>query len=41
MRKDHGVKTALKDLADIYDLEVMEKEKGFYIIRAKVIDRES
>ena len=41
MRKDHGVKTALKDLSDIYDLEVMEKEKGFYIIRAKVIDRES
>ena len=39
MRKDHGVKTAIKDLSDVYEIEVMEKDKGFYIIRAKVIDR--
>ena len=33
MRKDHGAKTAIKDISDIYNTEVVCKEKGFFIIR--------
>ena len=33
MRKDHGVKTAIKDISDIYNVEVIAKEKGFFIIK--------
>jgi len=33
MRKDHGAKTAIKDVEDIYNCEIIEKEKGFFIIR--------
>ena len=33
MRKDHGAKTAIKDISDLYNVEVIEKEKGFFIIK--------
>ena len=33
MRKDHGAKTAIKDISDIYNVEIIEKEKGFFIIK--------
>ena len=34
IRKDQGVKSILKNLEDIYDLKVMEKSKGFYVVLA-------
>ena len=33
MRKDHGVKTMVKELEEIYNVEILEKDKGFYIVR--------
>ena len=33
MRKDHGAKTAIRDISDIYNVEVICKEKGFFIIK--------
>ena len=33
MRKDHGAKTAIKDISDIYNCEIINKEKGFFIIK--------
>ena len=33
MRKDHGAKTAIKDISDIYNTEVICKEKGFFVIK--------
>ena len=33
MRKDHGAKTAIRDISDIYKTEVLEKEKGFFVIK--------
>ena len=33
MRKDHGVKSMIKELESIFDVEVMNKDKGFYIIK--------
>lgn len=35
IRKNHGAETIMKLLADTYDMEVIEKSKGFYIIVAK------
>ena len=35
VNKDQGAKSLLKDLSEIYDAEVVRKNKGFYIIRAK------
>lgn len=35
VNKDQGAKSLLKDLSEIYDTEVVRKNKGFYIIRAK------
>ncbi len=35
MRKDQGAKSAIKDLANDYQLDVLKKENGFYIIRGK------
>lgn len=34
INKDQGAKTIVKKLSDIYDVEVVNKNKGFYIIRA-------
>ncbi len=33
MRKDHGAKTAIKDISDLYNCEIIMKEKGFFIIK--------
>jgi len=33
MRKDHGVKSMLKELETTYKIEIIEREKGFYIIK--------
>jgi 16S rRNA (guanine1207-N2)-methyltransferase len=33
MRKDHGAKTAIKDISDIYETEIISREKGFFIIK--------
>ena len=38
IRKDQGVKSAIKEISDIYLTEVVKKDKGFYIVRAKTID---
>lgn len=35
IRKDQGAKSAIKHLEEIYDVEVVTKSKGFYIIKAK------
>ena len=33
MRKDHGAKTAIRDISDLYKVEVLAKEKGFFVIK--------
>lgn len=33
MRKDHGVKSMIEELEEIYKVEVVDKEKGFYIVK--------
>ena len=35
MRKDHGVKSMIKELEDVYKVEVIGKDKGFYIVRCE------
>lgn len=32
MRKDHGVKSMIKELVNIYEVDIVNKEKGFYIV---------
>lgn len=36
IRKDQGVKSVIKCVEDIYKTEVVKKDKGFYIVRAKI-----
>lgn len=33
MRKDHGAKTAIKDISLIYNCEIIKKDKGFFVIK--------
>ena len=33
MRKDHGAKTAIRDISDLYNCEIVCKEKGFFVIK--------
>lgn len=33
MRKDHGVKSMIKELGDIYNVKIIDRDKGFYVIR--------
>lgn len=35
MRKDHGVKSMIKELEKDYVIEVKDKDKGFYIVKLK------
>ena len=35
MRKDHGVKSMIKELESIFRVEVIAKDKGFYIVKCK------
>ena len=37
MRKDHGVKAMIKELEGIYKVEVIAKDKGFYIVRCNIL----
>ena len=32
MRKDHGVKSMIKELVNIYEVDIVNKEKGFYVV---------
>ena len=32
MRKDHGVKSIIKELENIYEVNIVNKEKGFYVV---------
>lgn len=36
IRKDQGAKSILKSLENVYDCKVVKKEKGFYIMFAKI-----
>ncbi len=40
MRKDQGAKSAIEHLRERMGVEILEKSKGFYIIVAKVVDKE-
>lgn len=33
MRKDHGVKSMIKELEEKYNVDIMDKDKGFYIVK--------
>ena len=33
IRKEQGAKSLIKDLEKIYDVEILEKKKGFYILK--------
>jgi 16S rRNA (guanine1207-N2)-methyltransferase len=35
IRKDQGAKSTIKHMEENYDVEVVTKSKGFYIVRAK------
>lgn len=35
MRKDHGVKSMIKELEEIYNVEIVNKDKGFYIVKCE------
>ena len=39
MRKDQGAKSMIDTMKSIYDVNIIEKSKGFYIIKAKLIDK--
>ena len=36
IRKDQGAKSLIKDFNDIYNFEIITKDKGFYIIKGKI-----
>ena len=33
MRKEHGVKSMIKELEDVYKVEIIAKDKGFYVVK--------
>ena len=35
IRKDQGAKSLIKDFSDIYDIKIITKDKGFYILQCK------
>ena len=35
MRKDHGVKSMIKELEKKFDIKVVNKDKGFYVVECK------
>ena len=37
MRKDHGAKTAIRDISDLYTCNVLCKEKGFFVVRCDLL----
>lgn len=34
MRKDHGVKSMIKELDNLFDISILDRDKGFYVIMA-------
>ena len=36
MRKDHGVKSMIKELESKFDIQILEKEKGFYVVKCQI-----
>lgn len=34
MRKDHGAKSMIKELENIFDVKVINRDKGFFVVRA-------
>ncbi|MBP3634890.1 MAG: class I SAM-dependent methyltransferase [Bacilli bacterium] len=38
IRKDQGAKSLIKDMSDIYNIDIIKKDNGFYILQAKPID---
>ena len=36
MRKDHGVKTMVKTLENKYTCQIIDKSKGFYVVKMKI-----
>jgi len=36
MKKDHGAKSMIRELSEKFECTVVEKRKGFYIIKAKI-----
>ena len=39
MRKDHGVKTLIKKLNVMFKVDVIERDKGFYIVKCVKIKK--
>jgi len=37
MRKDHGVKSMIKELESIYNIDIVAKEKGFYVVKCYLL----
>lgn len=35
MNKDHGVKNVIEKIKDVYDINVLDKDKGFFVILCK------
>ena len=40
IRKDQGAKSIVKELLEVFDVKLIEKDKGFYIFHAKNVDIE-
>jgi len=36
MRKDHGVKSMIKVLETDYECTIVDKSKGFYVVKLKI-----
>ena len=39
MRKDHGVKSMIKELEKMYLVKIIDKDKGFYIVQLKKMEK--
>ena len=39
IRKDQGAKSLIKDMNNIYNFEIIKKNNGFYVLKAKKIDK--
>ena len=39
IRKDQGAKSLIKDMSDIYNFEIVKRDNGFYILKAKKVDK--
>ena len=39
IRKDQGAKSLIKDMSNIYNFEIVKRDNGFYILKAKKVDK--